>query len=448
MKWLCGLATALLAACGGGGDASSAPPTEPSITSFAAGKAAYLMGERAQLIPQFVGGSGRIEPDIGPVQSGVAVGTPVLEGDVTYRLIVEAAGQPSVTRTLSLPVNHRDRYVAAGSFESRYHAAIELPDGSVLIVGGSRGGSVSSDSIDRYDPVTRTFTPVASMATGRVMARLVVLADGNVLIVGGGTNIAGGVTYELFDVAAGRVMPAGLPVRNRLGHTATRLADGRVLIAGGLQDNTAELWDPATRSARPIAAHMANAREWHTATLLADGRVLLVGGFSMVSPYWLAELFDPRTEQFTPIGAPRFAPQVDVLALHAAHRLADGTVLIAGGELFNPVLDQGGRPTANVLKFDPVTLQFAPLPALLMARTLMTTAALPDRLVILGGLDSNIDATPTGEVYRVDGARLSTQSLATGRAYHTVSRLPGGRLLIVGGESPNGAAVSDALIYE
>ena len=144
------------------------------------------------------------------------------------------------------------------------------------------------------------------------MARPVVLADGKVLIAGGATTIASGVTYELLDVGSGPGDARRRPVRNRVGHTATRLADGRVLIAGGLEENTAELWDPATRSARPVAARMANPREWHSATLLADGRVLLVGGYTMADAYWLAEIFDPRTEQFTPVGAPRLAPQVEV----------------------------------------------------------------------------------------------------------------------------------------
>jgi hypothetical protein len=160
------------------------------------------------------------------------------------------------------------------------------------------------------------------MATGRAMARPVVLADGKVLIAGGATTIASGVTYELLDVGTGQVTPAGVPVRNRVGHTATRLADGRVLIAGGFEDDSAELWDPATRSARPVAARMANPREWHSATLLADGRVLLVGGYTVAAAYWFAEIFDPQTEQFAPISTPRLAPQVESLALHVAPRLA------------------------------------------------------------------------------------------------------------------------------
>jgi hypothetical protein len=450
LQWIMAAAALLLAGCGGGSEATPAPPaSRPTIVEFSVDSATVRMGDRAQLTPVFGGGSGRIVPDIGPVRSGVTVSTPVLEGDVTYRLIVEADGEPAATRTLSLSVNHQDRYVAAGSFASEHHAAVELPDGSVLVVGGWRGASVLSNSIDRFDPATRTFRQVGEMATGRAWARPVVLADGRVLVTGGSTSIAAGVTYELIDVAAGRVSPAGTPVRNRVGHTATRLLDGRVLIAGGFEDRTAEIWDPATGGSRPVAARMANPREWHTATLLADGRVLLVGGFTTVPAYWLAEIFDPRTEQFTPLGAPRFAPHNEALGLHAAHRLADGSVLIAGGEHFIANVDQAARPTAAVLRFDPVAGAFTPETSLLAPRTLPATARLADdRVLLLGGLGADGTSTATGESYRAGRDRTAMASLEVARVHHTVSRLPGGRLLVLGGEAPDGTLVPSVLIYE
>jgi hypothetical protein len=75
---------------------------------------------------------------------------------------------------------------------------------------------------------------------------------------------------------------------------------------------------------------MANPRQWHTATLLPDGRVLIAGGLNNTS----AEVYDPATETFTPTGsmtAPRWAS--------AANSLGNGKVLITGyptAELYDP----------------------------------------------------------------------------------------------------------------
>lgn len=439
-------AALLLAACGGGDDP---PPTaaEPTIIGFSA-ETPVPMGERAQLRPLFAGGSGRIEPGLGPVASGVAVATPPLEGDAVYRLVVEAPGKPAAVRTLAVSVQHRDRFVPASALASAYHAALELPDGGVLVIGGSRGDSVLSRALDRFDPATRSFRRIGEMATGRAQARAVLLADGHVLVVGGQTSAASGVAFELVDPATGRVTPAGVPVVNRTGHTATRLADGRVLIAGGLEESTAELWDPVTRSSRLLGARMSHGREWHTATLLADGRVLLVGGYSLASAYWLAEVFDPATERFTPIGAPRLAPFNESLALHAAHRMSDGSVLVVGGEHFIPDVDQATRPTSAVWRFDPATDRFAPQPGLLVPRALPASAVFADdRVVLIGGLDAN-GWMDSGELYRGARGGGATAGMGGARAHFTVSRLAGGRLLVVGGEAPNGDLIPAALIYE
>jgi hypothetical protein len=121
----------------------------------------------------------------------------------------------------------------------------------------------------------------------------------------------------------------------REGHTATLLANGRVLIAGGNDTNghavaSAELYDPKTGTFSPTG-QMTTARGYHTATLLADGRVLIAGGnpgaWSYQGPMLdSADIYDPQTGTFKATGS-----MAGVRAFHAAALLADGRVLVTGG---------------------------------------------------------------------------------------------------------------------
>jgi N-acetylneuraminic acid mutarotase len=66
----------------------------------------------------------------------------------------------------------------------------------------------------------------------------------------------------------------------RRSHTATLLPSGKVLVTGGNGGSvldSAELYDPDTRSWSPVAS-MSSARQYHSATLLDSGELLITGG--------------------------------------------------------------------------------------------------------------------------------------------------------------------------
>lgn len=319
-----------------------------------------------------------------------------------------------------------------GTFTTSGQASADTADGSVIVTGGSRGERVLSRAVDRFDPAARRFVRIGEMAAGRSGHRLLRLADGRVMAVGGATSENVAPFAEWIDERSGATGHAGALVLPRNWHAAVVLADGRVLVVGGLGRNSAELWDPATNRWRLVAARLAHDRLYATATLLADGRVLVAGGDTVGSTYAFAELFDPRTETFRVLEAPTLARR----QLHAATRLADGRVLLLGGE--GPA-----GPMAEVLSFDPATERFTPVAPLAEARSAAAVAAQPDgTLWLSGGSTPRALASATVEAWSPAGGR-ALAPLPGPRLWHGLHRLAGGAWLVFGGDDGRGNFTTD-----
>lgn len=221
-----------------------------------------------------------------------------------------------------------------------HHTATLLPDGKVLVTGGTGGPVLASAEL--YEPATETWTPTGSMTTERSGHTATLLPNGKVLVTGGFGALA---STELYDPATGMWMPTGSMTTGRTQHTATPLPSGKVLVAGGEDGfqqafSSAELYEPVT-GLWTSTGSMTTARANHTATLLPNGKVLVAAGYrdSYYSAVSTAELYDPASGIWVTTGsltAARFA--------HTAILLPDGNVLVAGGstpssaELYDPSL--------------------------------------------------------------------------------------------------------------
>lgn len=444
------IAAMLLSACSGGSSDPWTPgPGAPTILQFDTDRSSYFVGDKAKLTVRYSGGTGRIEPVIGTVSSGTTVETPPLEFTTQFELVVQSA-QGTARRRLTVSVAYRDRYrKIAAAFPIASHSAVLAADGSVLVIGGSRGLSTISDSIDRFDPRTERFTKVGSLAGGPVLGETATrLTDGRILVAGGIRMIAGSRNSEIVDEVTGAATATGATKATRLGHAAALVAGNRVLLTGGYTNEgfadaspTAEIWHPATGEFRLLQSRMLGPRAYHTATSLDDGRVLIVGGLTGHRPYIVAEIFDPATETFTAVPSNEQA----VRGLHDSIKLSDGNVLVMGGEN-----ESSSEYHRSVLLWSKTSGVFETMPNLLAPRSLVRAVATRlDQVLLFGGAThADPRATATAEGFTRTIGSLPLPPMPVARAWHTVTRLNDGPVLIVGGEDAQGALIADVLLYE
>ena len=269
--------------------------------------------------------------------------------------------------------------------------AVLLPSGRVLIAGGWVGMG-GTDSAELYDPATGKFTVIAKMTVPRGRPSATLLANGDVLIAGGerrdNESLA---SAEIFHVKTLSFQRTGSMHRARISHTATLLHNGHVLIAGGYGDSVesgAELYDPKTGMFSETGS-LEIARCKQTAGLLPDGRVLLAGGSD--SRGWngnlnSAEIYDPHTGKFaaaSPMNDNRFKLPDEAV------QLPSGNLLIAGG-------------SQEVEVFDPSSGKFLVAAGQMNdAWHFLTETRLKDGSVLLaGGYPNNDQATSQAWIYR------------------------------------------------
>src|SRR5437773_7702929 len=227
----------------------------------------------------------------------------------------------------------------------------------------------------------------------------------------------------LLNASAMTLDSATMSVERR-GHTATRLPDGRVLIAGGENSsgvlNQCEIFDPSAGTFS-VAGNMGAARVDHSATLLSDGRVLIAGGRGALGAVNTTEIFDPATGTFTS------GPAMGVArAAHSATLFADGRVLIAGGDA-----------NGSLEIFDPQTGTFSSVAANMSAPRAFHGAALLNdgRVLFVGGTAPDGSAVQSGEILDVANASFSAVSNNTADPHvrPLLRVLPDGKVQIIGG---------------
>ncbi len=334
------------------------------------------------------------------------------------------------------------------------------PAGSVMVRQSGTATVTVTDSIFGANP--ETFTNGSTLGTARSGQAAALLPNGTVAIVGGldstsavisGANVAEaytpGVGFANLTLASGTFSP-------RVGGTATRLRDGTILLLGGSTDGTAphrtgtpndaaaQIYDPVT-NAVTSSTDLLTERWHHTATLMADGRVLIVGGENSSGALTSVEIYDPSGPSFTKVG-----DLAQSLTAHAAALLTTGahagSVLVMGGY-------QGtspGTPTTAAFFINGAGTVTASAATLNFARVFHTATALADGIILVSG--GSVAATPvnTNELYDSTSdtfVNAHNMNAANGRSSFTSTLLLDGTVLLAGGVNSTATTLNTSELY-
>jgi len=221
-----------------------------------------------------------------------------------------------------------------------WHTVTQLPNGKVLVIGGSIGTTESAayalDSAEIYDPATNRWSAAAPMTFKRFHHTATLLPNGKVLVIGGTTSAGGHSIPELYDPATNSWLPvSSMAASSRSKHFAFPQSNGKVLVLGG-GSPAVELYDPALDIWTTGAGFSGS---WTHTLPLASGRVLLVSGIDVA-------LYDPVLYSQTPVGSLR-----QFRNHHQVTRLGSGKLLVTGGSASTAILSELYDPSTALSSY-------------------------------------------------------------------------------------------------
>ena len=231
-------------------------------------------------------------------------------------------------------------------FDNRYGHTLTALDYSTAIAIGGVDGEVILATAEWYDFGTGQWNYAEDMTYPRVDHTTDVIGSGQLIVIGGYDGNSNLASTEIYDHDAGEFSDGPSLTTGISYHRTAHITNGGteyILVTGGYDGfdyvATCALLNLTTMEFE-TAASMNYARGSHTATVMADGRVLVTGGYNPDYDFQMVqcEIYDPATNEWTETD-----PLQEGRDNHAAILMSDGTVMVSGGRFYNSdlVLYQG-----------------------------------------------------------------------------------------------------------
>ena len=351
------------------------------------------------------------------------------------------------------------------------YASVLLDDGRVLLGAGAEesvpGLAIATGSLRVFNPQTQGFDDLAPNLTyNSVTPSVTKLADGRVLFAGG-LDAAGVVlgSASIFDPATGTTSAAANMPEPRTQHTSTLLNDGRVFMTGGVKAiNTADpiaslndilktsvIYNPANNT-WASAASLPMPRIGHAASLLPSGDVLLSGGLEVGSLFGIPlPAIVNSCRRYSPVANFMYStpPFSGNRALHGQIGLADGRVLVVGGA-DGDVLTQNFFSLNTCRVYNEATNSWSNVSNIPEARSFPSLIEAAGRVHVLSGVGTidltTLSGTPvtniaSGDITTFNWASAGTMVLP--RALSASIAIEGGQRIVTLGPGDNGTTSAD-----
>ena len=276
------------------------------------------------------------------------------------------------------------------------HSSVALPDGSIVLMGGSPG---FRNDVWRSTDQGATWTQMTAAASwaGRMDHTSVALPDGSIALMGGNDGSASVLNNPRKDVwrstdqgATWTQMTAFALWTGRHRHTSVALPDGSIVLMGGMNFRTStrfnDVWhsdDQGATWTQMTAASPWTGRQSHSSVVLPDGSIVLMGGHdgNYRNDVWRS---DDQGATWTRMTA---AAPWTARSGHTSVALPDGSIILMGGYGSNNRLNDVWRSSDQGVTWTQITAA-----AGWSARNGHTTVALPDgSIILMAGFASKYD---------------------------------------------------------